>query len=39
MLKQTNAVREDSDIVFVSGVKDKELNSQFQIKFITIKQD
>jgi len=36
MLKKTQAVSKDADIVFVSGVKDKLINSQFQIKFIQI---
>ena len=34
MLKRTEAVAKDADIVFVSGVKDDSINSQFQIKFI-----
>jgi hypothetical protein len=34
MLKQENEVSVGEDIVFVSGVKDTEINSQFQIKLI-----
>ena len=36
MLKKTQAVKKDADIVFVSGVKDERINSQFQMKFIQI---
>lgn len=36
MLKKSQAVKKDADIVFVSGVKDERINSQFQMKFIQI---
>ncbi len=29
MLKKSQAVKKDADIVFVSGVKDERINSQF----------
>lgn len=34
MLKSTEVVRAGEDIVFVSGVKEDAINSQFQMKFI-----